>query len=60
VSALRQAMTGRTVFVVANRLSLLRRVDVILVLETGRRARMGTHEELVHVPGIYRRRHYCN
>jgi ATP-binding cassette, subfamily B, bacterial len=54
VSALRQAMTGRTAFVVANRLSLLRRADVILVLEQGRLARMGTHDELVHVPGIYR------
>jgi ATP-binding cassette subfamily B protein len=54
VSALRQAMTGRTAFVVANRLSLLRRADVILVLEKGRLARMGTHDELVHVPGIYR------
>ena len=36
VSALRQAMAGRTTFVVANRLSLLRRADVILVLEKGR------------------------
>jgi ATP-binding cassette subfamily B protein len=54
VSALRQAMTGRTAFVVANRLSLLRRADVILVLEKGRLARMGRHDELVHVPGIYR------
>ena len=54
VSALRQAMAGRTAFVVANRLSLLRRADVILVLEKGRLRAMGTHEELVHVPGIYR------
>jgi ATP-binding cassette, subfamily B, bacterial len=54
VSALRQAMSGRTAFVVANRLSLLRRADVILVLEKGRLARVGTHNELVHLPGIYR------
>ena len=54
VSALRQAMAGRTAFVVANRLSLLRRADVILVLEKGRLARMGTHDELVRVPGTYR------
>jgi ATP-binding cassette subfamily B protein len=54
VSALRQAMTGRTTFVVANRLSLLRRADVILVLDKGRLARIGTHEELAHVPGTYR------
>jgi len=54
VSALRQAMEGRTTFVVANRLSLLRRADVILVLERGRLAQMGTHDELVRLPGIYR------
>jgi ATP-binding cassette, subfamily B, bacterial len=54
VSALRQAMTGRTTFVVANRLGLLRRADVILVLEKGRLAYVGTHDELVHLPGPYR------
>jgi ATP-binding cassette subfamily B protein len=54
VSALRQAMAGRTTFVVANRLSLLRRADVILVLQDGRLAQTGTHSEIVHVPGPYR------
>jgi len=54
VSALREAMAGRTTFVVANRLSLLRRADVILVLEKGRLLHMGTHDELVRLPGTYR------
>ncbi|HVM48148.1 MAG TPA: ABC transporter ATP-binding protein [Candidatus Acidoferrum sp.] len=54
VSALRVAMQGRTTFIVANRLSLLRRADVILVLEQGRLAQMGTHDELVRLPGTYR------
>ena len=54
VSALRRPWTGRTTFVVANRLSLLRRADVILVLDKGRLAQMGTHDELVQVPGTYR------
>jgi ABC-type multidrug transport system fused ATPase/permease subunit len=53
VSALRQAMSGRTTFVVANRLSLLRRADIILVLEKGRLLQTGTHEELLKMPGPY-------
>ncbi len=54
VSALRQAMAGRTAFVVANRLSLLRRADCILVLDKGRLVNTGPHQQLVHVPGPYR------
>jgi ATP-binding cassette subfamily B protein len=53
VSALREAMTGRTTFVVSSRLNLLRRADLILVLENGRLTHSGTHEELVHRPGPY-------
>jgi ATP-binding cassette, subfamily B, bacterial len=53
VSALRNAMTGRTAFVVSGRLSLLRRADLILVLEDGRLTQSGTHDELVHQPGPY-------
>jgi ABC-type multidrug transport system fused ATPase/permease subunit len=53
VSALRTAMTGRTAFVVSGRLNLLRRADLILVLENGRLTQSGTHEELVHRPGPY-------
>jgi ATP-binding cassette subfamily B protein len=53
VSALRDAMTGRTAFVVSSRLSLLRRADLILVLEDGRLTQSGTHAELVQQPGPY-------
>ena len=53
VSALREAMAGRTTFVVSSRLSLLRRADLILVLEDGRLTQSGTHAELVHRPGPY-------
>jgi len=53
VTALREAMTGRTTFVVSSRLSLLRRADFILVLENGRLTQTGTHDELAHRPGVY-------
>jgi len=53
VSALREAMAGRTTFVVSSRLSLLRRADLILVLEDGQLTQTGTHAELVHWPGPY-------
>ena len=53
VSALREAMKGRTTLVVSGRLSLLRRADWILVLEDGQLTQSGTHEELAHRPGPY-------
>ncbi len=53
VLALREAMAGRTTFVVSGRLSLLRRADLILVLEDGRLTQWGTHAELAHRPGPY-------
>ena len=54
VSALRHAMAGRTTLIVANRLSLLRSADVILVLENGRLLQTGTHDQLIKSPGPYR------
>ena len=53
VVALREAMAGRTTFVVSSRLSLLRRADVILVFEDGRLTQTGTHAELARQPGPY-------
>jgi ATP-binding cassette subfamily B protein len=53
VSALREAMAGRTTFVVSGRLSLLRRADLVLVIENGRLTQSGRHDELVHRPGPY-------
>jgi ATP-binding cassette, subfamily B, bacterial len=51
--ALDRAIEGRTTFIVAHRLSTLRRADVIIVLENGRIVQRGTHAELIKVPGPY-------
>jgi subfamily B ATP-binding cassette protein MsbA len=54
-SALQNLMTGRTVVVIAHRLSTVRRADRIVVLENGTTADIGPHEELMKKLGTYRR-----
>jgi ATP-binding cassette subfamily B multidrug efflux pump len=52
--ALDNLMIGRTTFVIAHRLSTVRRADLILVMDAGRIAERGTHRDLLQAGGLYR------
>jgi ABC-type multidrug transport system fused ATPase/permease subunit len=52
--ALERLMQGRTTFVIAQRLSTIRRADLILVMEKGRIVEKGTHAGLIELDGLYR------
>jgi ATP-binding cassette, subfamily B, bacterial MsbA len=54
-SALHNLMTGRTVLVIAHRLSTVRSADRIVVIENGTIAEIGAHEDLMKHFGTYRR-----
>jgi subfamily B ATP-binding cassette protein MsbA len=54
-TALHNLMEGRTVFVIAHRLSTVRRANRIVVIENGTIADVGPHDELMSRLGTYRR-----
>ena len=56
-AALDALMEGRTTFVIAHRLSTVRRADMILVMDTGQIAERGTHTELLARGGLYKEIH---
>ncbi len=51
--SLAQLMKGRTTIVIAHRLSTIRQADQILVVESGKIAERGTHDELIALQGRY-------
>ena len=57
LDALDRLMAGRTTFMIAHRLSTIRHSDKILVVDHGRVAEQGTHEELLQRGGLYKNLH---
>jgi subfamily B ATP-binding cassette protein MsbA len=55
--AIERLLKGRTVFVIAHRLSTVQRADQIVVLERGRVVERGRHQELLSAGGAYQRLH---
>lgn len=55
--ALDNLMAGRTTLVIAHRLSTIRKADRIIVIENGKVAEQGSHDELLAKDGIYKKLH---
>jgi ATP-binding cassette subfamily B protein/subfamily B ATP-binding cassette protein MsbA len=57
MSGIERAMKGRSTFVIAHRLSTVRRADLVLVLDQGRLVETGSYESLRHAGALFQRLH---
>ncbi len=55
--AMKSILGTRTTIIIAHRLSTIREADKIIVLNNGRIAEIGNHEQLLNQQGIYHRLH---
>ena len=54
-SALRKAISGKTFLMATSRITAAKTCNLIIVLQKGRLVQIGTHDELLAIPGLYRR-----
>ena len=57
--AIDRLMVGRTVLVIAHRLSTVRDAHMVLVMKEGRIVERGTHDELMAMKGVYKKLGTC-
>jgi len=53
--ALKEKRKGMTTFIISHRLTTLAEADFVIVLEDGKVAQQGTHDDLIHQEGLYKR-----
>ncbi|XP_067128038.1 uncharacterized protein [Centruroides vittatus] len=53
--AIERAMKGRSVLVIAHRLSTVKNADAVLVIDQGKIVEMGTHKQLLDMDGMYKK-----